>query len=117
MGDAMNIGDIPIYTQALLGIGAVLIAILTWLRSTAKKSAVVIADLASEGVKKVSEGVAILTKIDIKVDHIDQRLKEVKTEMVEVQAFMNASARDRTQLHVRIEDHERRLTTLEGRGG
>jgi TolA-binding protein len=111
----MNLSDIPVYTQALFGIGAILIAILTWLRSTAKKSAVVIADLAAEGVKKVTEGVAILTKIDLKVDHIDQRLKEVKGEMVEVQAFMNASQRDRTELHVRVEDHERRIATLEGR--
>ena len=113
----MNIGDIPAYTQALFGIGAVLIAILAWLRSTARKSAVVIADLAAEGVKKVTEGVAILTKIDIKVDNIEHKIREVKSEMVEVQAFMNTSLRDRTQLHDKIESHERRLATLEGREG
>jgi hypothetical protein len=113
----MNLSDIPAYTQVAIALGGLVIAVLAWLRSTAKKSAVVIADLASEGVKKVSEGVAILTKIDIKVDHIDQKLKEVKSEMVEVQAFMSTSSRDRTELHVRVEDHERRLTTLEGREG
>lgn len=111
----MNLADIPAYTQVAVALGGLLLAVLAWLRSTAKKSAVVIADLATEGVKKVGEGVAILTKIDIKVDHIDQRMKEVKTEMVEVQKFMNVAARDSTELHMKIENHEGRLNKLESR--
>ncbi len=107
------ISDVPLYTQAAFALGGLLIAVLAWLRSTAKKSAGVISEIATEGIKKMSEGVAILTKIDIKVDHIDQRLKEVKSEMLEVQAFMNASQRDRADLHVRVEDHERRIAHLE----
>ncbi len=113
----MLLSDISAYTQVAVALGGLLIAVLAWLRSTAKKSAVVIADLAAEGVKKITEGVSILTKIDLKVDHIDQRLKEVKSEMVEVQAFMNSSSRERAELQIRVEDHERRLTTLEGREG
>lgn len=113
----MNLTDVPALVKALIAIGALLIAILAWLRNATRKSARILADLATEGVKKVTEGVAILTKIDLKVDHIDQRLKEVKSEMVEVQTFMSSSQRDRAELRLKVEDHERRLTTLEGREG
>jgi hypothetical protein len=117
----MNLSDLTAYFNAAGIIGAALIAgfalVGRAIKKTTKAGSLILTDLATEGVKKVTEGVAILTKIDLKVDHIDQRMKEVKTEMVEVQAFMTSSARDRTELHVRVEDHERRLTTLEGREG
>lgn len=111
----MNLSDIPEITQALIAIGALLIAIFSWLRAATKKSARLLTDIATKGVEKVTEGVAILTMIDLKVDHIDQRLKEVKSEMVEVQTFISSSQRDRAELRLKVEDHERRLTTLEGR--
>lgn len=105
--------DLSELTQILIAVGTLTTTLFVWIRSAAKNSAKLLAEVATEGVKKVTEGVAILTKIDIKVDHIDQRLKEVKSEMVEVQSFMTAAARDSTNLHVRIEDHEKRLTIIE----
>jgi hypothetical protein len=117
----MNLADFTAYFNAAGIISAAVIAgfalIGRTIKKTTKAGSVILTDLATEGVKKVTEGVAILTKIDLKVDNIEHKMREVKTEMVEVQAFMNASARDRTELHVRVENHERRLTTLEGREG
>lgn len=117
----MNLNDIPAYITAAGIIGGALASVALFIgrgiKKTTKAGSAVLTDLATEGVKKVTEGVAILTKIDLKVDNIEHKMQEVKTEMVEVQAFMNASSRDRTQLHLRVEDHERRLTTLEGREG
>lgn len=117
----MNLSDIPNYITAATIVSGALVSAALFIgravKKTTKAGSAILTDLATEGVKKVTEGVAILTKIDLKVDNIEHKMQEVKSEMVEVQAFMNASSRDRTQLHVRIEDHERRLTTLEGREG
>jgi hypothetical protein len=117
----MNLNDIPAYITAAGIIGGALVSVALLIgrgiKKTTKAGSLILTDLATEGVRKVTEGVAILTKIDLKVDNIEHKMREVKAEMVEVQAFMNSSARDRTELHVRIEDHERRLTTLEGREG
>jgi hypothetical protein len=117
----MNLNDIPAYITAAGIIGGALVSVALFIgrgiKKTTKAGSLILTDLATEGVRKVTEGVAILTKIDVKVDNIEHKMREVKAEMVEVQAFMNSSARDRTELHVRIEDHERRLTTLEGREG
>ena len=117
----MNLNDLTAYFNAAGIISAALITGFALLGRTIKKTtkagSLILTELATEGVKKVTEGVAILTKIDLKVDNIEHKMREVKTEMVEVQAFMNSSQRDRTELHVRVEDHERRLTTLEGREG
>jgi hypothetical protein len=117
----MNLTDFTAYFNAAGIISAALIAgfalIGRTIRKTTKAGSAILTELATEGVKKVTEGVAILTKIDLKVDNIEHKMHEVKSEMVEVQAFMNTTARDSSKLHVRIEDHERRLTTLEGREG
>ena len=115
----MNLSDVPAYVTAATIISGALVSVALFvgkgIKKTTKAGSAILTELATEGVKKVTEGVSILTKIDLKVDHIDQRLKEVKSEMVEVQAFMISSSRDRAELQIRVEDHERRLTTLEGR--
>lgn len=117
----MNLTDLATYFNAAGIIAAALIAGFALLgraiKKTTKAGSAILTALAAEGVKKVTEGVAILTKINLKVDNIEHKMREVKTEMSEVQEFINTSVRDRTQLHVRMEDHERRITTLEGREG
>jgi hypothetical protein len=115
----MNFSDIPTYITAAGIIGGALASVALFIgqgiKKTTKAGSAILTDLATEGVKKVTEGVAILTTINLKVDNIEHKMHEVKTEMGEVQAFMNSSQRDRTELHVRVGDLERRLTTLEGR--
>lgn len=98
----MELTDIPLIVQALGAIGAIGVPFAVWLRKTAR-----------EGVEVLSNGCSILTKIFIKVEDIDRRLSELRSEMIEVQNFMHNSQRDRATLHLEIEDLKRRIADLE----
>ena len=78
---------------------------------------------------KIWQGVGLLKTIELDVRNIRSDLSTMDTKMTGVEMFMSASQRDREGIRMQLEnhkqriaalesnDHERRLTTLEGREG
>jgi len=62
---------------------------------------------------KIWQGVGLLKNIELEVRNIQNQITAVDSRMTGVEEFMLHVRRDREILNIRIEDHERRITTLE----
>ena len=91
----MNLNDIPTLLQAL-------ISVITFLS--------VISGMIC---KKIWESVSVQNKTFHEVRHIVISLAEINRRVIVVEEFITDATLDRTTLHLKLEDHHRRLGELE----
>ena len=91
----MNLNDVPTLLQTL-------ISVITFLS--------VVSGLIC---KKIWESVSVQNKTFHEVRHIVMGLSDVNKKVLSMEEFMLNSTRDRTSLHLELDDHGRRIGCLE----
>ena len=91
----MNLDDVPTLLQTL-------ISVITFLS--------VVSGLIC---KKIWESVSVQNKTFHEVRHIVMGLSDVNKKVLSMEEFMLNSTRDRTSLHLELDDHGRRIGCLE----
>ena len=91
----MNLNDVPTLLQTL-------ISVITFLS--------VVSGIIC---KKIWESVSVQNKTFHEVRHIVMGLSDVNKKVLSMEEFMLNSTRDRTSLHLELDDHGRRIGCLE----